>query len=217
MTTDQDTRKFADGFYHLYSPIEPEPVLVQHYFSTDAGKYVFGFNTHDGGGMLPVDDLTKETVVKPVHVSERIKLTNLDISQKYRDFDYYLMKKDFTAALAFWLVNQSPYDSPDITKAVEAFGKFVDVFIFGEDNPHLPKKFTYEELRTKVSEDAFVTIPEIEIFNHSKIDDGAEFVFVTRFSQPDPDYDFIDLGALARNVFYTILRNYILDSTIGSD
>lgn len=139
------------------------------------------------------------------------RLTNLDISTHYRDKDFYLMKSDFLGALARWLVTQSPYNSPDITKALEAFNKHIDTVIMPKDN-HLPHLFTYDSLSKFINSDVFESIPEIEIFNHSKIDTNASFVFTNRFSNIKPDYDFIDLGALARNVFYMLMREYITQS-----
>ena len=62
--------EYADGFYYLYTPVEPEPVLVRHYYSSDMQCNVFGFNVHDGGGILPVWDLTDETTVVPVTINE---------------------------------------------------------------------------------------------------------------------------------------------------
>ena len=63
-------REFQPGFYHLTSPDEILPVLVQGYFCSDLkGKFVFGFNTHDGGGLLPLHDLTEKTEVTLVEIN----------------------------------------------------------------------------------------------------------------------------------------------------
>ena len=136
------------------------------------------------------------------------KLTNLDISTHYRDREYWLMKSDFMAAFAYWVVSQSPYNAPDISPALKAFEKYIDVFVIKKGR-HLPHKFNYETLGALLGDDVFETIPDIEVLNHPKIDTGAEILFVSRYSSPKPDYDFIDLGALSRNVFYMILRENI--------
>lgn len=133
------------------------------------------------------------------------KLTNLDISIHYRDKEYWLTRSYFMGAFAYWVVVQSPYDTPDIKDALEAFSLYVGKRI-GKD---MPKKFTYETLLEFINEDVFEGIPEIGKLNHPKIDTGAKYVFVSRDSKPHPDYDFIDTGALARNVFYMILRESI--------
>ncbi len=66
--------EYADGFYFLYTPIEPSPVLVRHYFCSDVDAHVFGFNIHDGGGLVLVSDLTEETTVVPVAIVEKGKI-----------------------------------------------------------------------------------------------------------------------------------------------
>ncbi len=139
------------------------------------------------------------------------KLSNLDISTHHRGREYYFMKSDFMAAFAYWVVAQSPYTTPDILPALKAWGKHIDVFLIPQGR-HLPHKFTYDFLNRNISETVFETIPEIEILNHPKIDTGAEIMFVDRYSTPKPDYDFIDLGALARNIFYMLLRQSITEA-----
>lgn len=61
-----------DGMYNLYTPGEKEPVLVHGYHCTDQnGEFVFGFNVHDGGGIVSSYDLNIKTVVVPVDIIER--------------------------------------------------------------------------------------------------------------------------------------------------
>ena len=72
----------------------------------------------------------------------------------------------------------------------------------------MPVEFTYEKLNSLITEDVFESIPEIEELNHRK--NGRDGMgFSSRFDTPEPDDDFIDLGALARNVFYMIMRESI--------
>lgn len=60
-----------EGFYYLKSSDEPEPTLVYGYKCTDeGGAFGFGFNTHDGGGFLPLSDLIATTKVVPVEINE---------------------------------------------------------------------------------------------------------------------------------------------------
>ena len=60
-----------EGFYHLYSKHEIDPVLVHGYNCTDeGGDFVFGFNTHDGAGLVKLSDLTEDTKIVPVRVQE---------------------------------------------------------------------------------------------------------------------------------------------------
>lgn len=63
--------KYEEGFYHLYSPGEKEPVLVYGYNCSDCnGVFVFGFNTYDGGHLVTQDDLMDSTVVVPVKIED---------------------------------------------------------------------------------------------------------------------------------------------------
>lgn len=53
-----------EGFYYLVSDAEPDPVLVHGYRCTDMdGAFVFGFNTYDGGVLLPLSDLSEDVVI----------------------------------------------------------------------------------------------------------------------------------------------------------
>ena len=131
------------------------------------------------------------------------KLTNFDISTHYREREYWFMRSSVLASFAYWVVYQSPYDTPDITSALNAFG----VYVAGEIEDGEVKRFTYDELREFINEDVFESIPEIEKLNHPKIDTGVRFNICTRYEKPKADYDFIDLDALARNVTFMLFRN----------
>ena len=135
------------------------------------------------------------------------KLTNRDISEQYRNTEFYLMKSELLGTLASWIIQQSPYDTPDITKAIKAYDKFLRVK-FNTDEKVIV--FTYNELSKYISEDVFESIPEIEVFNHSKKDAGEGFIASSsRFHKTKADYDYVDLGALSRNVFYDVCRSHI--------
>lgn len=131
------------------------------------------------------------------------KLTNLDIHNDYQHVEMWLMRKDFTGQFARWVVEQSPYEVPDIGPALLAYANYVSLVFGGESC----KMFTYDELAAIVHADEFEKIPEILALNVSKISSGPGYV--DRFTVPHPDYDFIDLGALSRNVFYSMVRSYI--------
>ena len=142
-----------------------------------------------------------------IKTNERFdNLTNFDISTHYKDEEFYFMRSDFLSAFAYWIITQSPYDTPNITSALEAFGKYVARRV----KRKMPEKFTYTELNNFICEDVFETIPEIEELNHPKVSSGAEYE--NRYNIPHPDFDFIDLGALARNVFFMLLREKITQS-----
>jgi len=132
-------------------------------------------------------------------------LTNLDISQQYRDEEFYFMRSSFTGAFAYWVVRQSPFETPDIRFALVAFSNYVNKRV----EANIPEKFTYDELSDFINVDIFESIPEIEKLNHPLISSGAEYE--NRIYTPKPEFDFIDLYALARNVFFMLLRETIMD------
>ena len=134
------------------------------------------------------------------------KLTNLDISQQYNVETFYMMKSELLGTLACWLVQQSPYDAPDITEALEGYNKFLSIK-FNKEDTVIP--FSYKELSDYISDDVFESIPEIEKFNNPKIDNGQQFATCSRVHKTKADYDFVDLGALSRNMFYHICRSHI--------
>jgi hypothetical protein len=74
----------------------------------------------------------------------------------------------------------------------------------------MPKKFTYTELRELINEKVFESIPEIEKLNHPKIDRGQQISFCGRNFKSKADYDFIDLSALARNIFFMLIKEKII-------
>lgn len=128
-------------------------------------------------------------------------LTNLDISTHYRDREYWFMKSSFMGAFAYWATSQSPYDAPDITEPTKAFSDYIDSKYPRLDE--IPEQFTYDQLSELISDEVFESIPAIEALNHKKIEGDAS---------KGPDHDFIDLGALSRNIFYMILRESITHS-----
>ena len=46
------------GYYFLSHPEEPEETLVFFYKNPDTQEDGFGFNAKDGGGFLPLNDLS---------------------------------------------------------------------------------------------------------------------------------------------------------------
>ena len=75
-------------------------------------------------------------------------LTNLDISNGYRDIKYTFVKCTILGKFAEWVVRQSPYDTPDITNALKAFDGYLNENVFTEDGPYGDvKTFTYDELQ----------------------------------------------------------------------
>ncbi len=93
------------------------------------------------------------------------------------------------ASFAYWVVAQNPNKYLiDIRLPLQAFERHMAPAFKGLLLE--PAKFKYQELRDMINEKEFGKIPEILALNEMKP-------------------DFIDLGALARNVFYMILREHI--------
>lgn len=96
--------------------------------------------------------------------------------------------------LASWAVQQSPYPVPEnIELALQSF--FV-IWPHSEDYTEF-RDMTALELTIK---DTIVKVPEIMAWNERRNGNSNPWQFVSRYSQPDPDNDFIDLDALARNI-----------------
>jgi hypothetical protein len=101
--------------------------------------------------------------------------------------------------LANWAVQQSPYNVPD--NLAEAINGFIEAWPHDEQlGEELPMKSwaSYQALREALDQ-ILPTIPAIAAWNERK--NGREGNgFSSRFEQPEPDDDFIDLGALANNI-----------------
>ena len=122
---------------------------------------------------------------------ENYKLTNQDISANFGDIKMHLMLNDFRGAMAYWLASQQINTSIKIgiDKPLNAFTKYMQQKYFKTESSVI--EFTCEQLKNLVSEDVFIAIPELMELNEIE------------------GKDFYDLGALSRNVFYTILREQI--------
>lgn len=98
-------------------------------------------------------------------------------------------------ALACWAVKQSPYDVPD--NLGHALLEFESAFLSDDYF-----ETSCEDLRGRVYS-TFEKCPTIEMWNEAK-DGSSGIVFCSRYGQPAPDHDFIDLDALARNVAHLV-------------
>lgn len=121
-------------------------------------------------------------------MEKTFSLTNKEISEKHSDAIFYLMLSDFRGAMAYWLIKQEPKIDLDIKRPLDAFTKYLRQKYFVEQDDVV--KFTYDQLENLITEDLFIAIPELMELN-------------------EMEPDFYDLGALARNVFYTICREQI--------
>lgn len=115
-------------------------------------------------------------------------LHNIDISANYKDHVFYLMLSDFKGAMAYWLVAQNTKCHFNINIPVKAFTEYLEFVYFAKKDKVIT--LTYEGLENAISENVLLAIPEIRALNL-------------------PEKHFLDIAALARNVFYMICRNSI--------
>jgi hypothetical protein len=110
------------------------------------------------------------------------------------DTNFYTSRGDVLGELAAWAVRQSPYTLPaHLEDALREFDLAFDSEEFFDTN--------CEELNKRIR-DAFDKCPRVLGWNNAKVGEGT--VFCSRYDTPQPDYDFIDLDALARNMAHSI-------------
>lgn len=132
-----------------------------------------------------VTDLTPKTIKD----KSQFKLTNADISANYLNEKFHLMINDFKGAFVCWATRQNPNEPYGvIADATQAYTKFLQQRYFKTKDTVV--EMGCDLIKKLTDEDLFVAIPEILALNEMKP-------------------DFIDLGALSRNVFYHILREQI--------
>ena len=115
----------------------------------------------------------------------KFELTNNDIKRHFKDIELHLMLDDFVSAFSYWIVFQNPNSYLGVEKAIKAYENYLLKNLFKTKNS--VEKLNFETIKSFVSSKIFESIPEIFEFNQS-------------------EPDFIDLGALERNIFYMILR-----------
>jgi hypothetical protein len=129
-------------------------------------------------------------------------LTGFDPARKLPPL--YVFPSQVAGALAMWAIRQSPFDCPaNLQFVVQRFTQ-----LFPKDGDEtlrqlgMVKIADQDELYAAVMA-VFEQIPELLAWNTPK-SGGEGTRFVTRYSAPDPQNDFIDLYALANNVARTV-------------
>jgi hypothetical protein len=117
------------------------------------------------------------------------------------DLPFLTTCDELLGALAQWAIQQSPYLCPDnLQQALEEFDLA---------SPYDRTSFAGSIFETSCKglipfvRGLFEACPTILAWNNPKIGRHT-VVFVSRDSQPGPDYDFIDLDALARNIAHSV-------------
>lgn len=109
-------------------------------------------------------------------------------------------RNDVAGALAKWAVQQSPYIVPE--RLGEAVTEFVEQWPH-EDYARLSASALHAEIYAIIER-----CPLVKAWNEPKlkgaINPDYDCAFVSRYDSIKPDYDFIDLHALTRNVAHEI-------------
>lgn len=111
---------------------------------------------------------------------------------------YFLNIKEVMGTVAMWAIRQSPYHCPEnleivmecISNSIEPEKFIFDTFF--EIHPDYLYNWINKTLKS---------IPEVISWNHSK-----KKRTLADLESKDPDFDFIDLDALVRNVYLTLKR-----------
>jgi len=110
----------------------------------------------------------------------------------------WVFKKDLLGSLAKWAIKQSPYLYPqNLITVLDKFADHIEPYFTKENSTVGMRKFKVLELEDFI-EANLKTIPEYLDWNE-RINGRDGVGVVTRF-----DDDFIDLGALVRNVAHDI-------------
>ena len=119
---------------------------------------------------------------------------------------FFIPIKTVTACFAKWAVKQSPYRVPDnLERAVGKFHEFIEQE-FAEyiclQNEWIDGKISRKTWDSTIS--SIILNPnflEVAAWNERKNGNKSQFNFICVYNpKPDPDNDFIDLHALARNI-----------------
>lgn len=106
--------------------------------------------------------------------------------------------------MAMWVCRQSPYQSLGGVEVINAVLHEKAATEWTEGVPSLlMRRFeSWRDLENWLHS-ALDGHEQMTAWNTPKIDTGAPFMFTSRYDTPTPEYDFIDLDALLRNVART--------------
>lgn len=140
-----------EGFYFLKTKAE-KPVLVHGYFCTDLkGKFVFGFNTHDGGNLVTLDDLREESEIIPAVIYE---FKDKDKPKKFElKTEREITGEDVFTILEL-LLAESENMNPKKNETIADFSKRKDeirelISAFSEGSTHMIETQLYFKVKVK--------------------------------------------------------------------
>lgn len=134
---------------------------------------------------------------------------------------------DIMGATAKWIVRQSPYVCPDnlpqvLADVYEKFKHSIDWGVRIEESGFYHKEMSSEELKTAIENvlcpyNPSSQIPSLMSLNEPKKQRQPSAGTLGEGEKYDPDTDFIDLHALARNVYHTVLKEDEYEKLSGRD
>ena len=144
---------------------------------------------------------TEKTITYPIWRDQREHLFSVD---------------DIVGALAMWAIRQSPYPVPTkLEEACLALHRVLEAE-WSKREPELGFiRLCGNEIESLLLE-CFKRCPDIEAWNEPRSRHTEKFVTRSRFHQPAPDDDFIDLDALARNVSHTLVAQRLIEEDQSS-
>jgi len=116
--------------------------------------------------------------------------------------------------IAMWATRQSPYLSPDgLTETLKTFKSNALLHGYERFGECVWLPCTQKELDHVLKCD-LLTIPQVMAWNERKNGNQAPYGFCSRYDQPHPDNDFIDLDALTRNIIRSCIQEVQADWSI---
>ena len=120
--------------------------------------------------------------------------------------EFFINLSDVCNVFLRWAVQQSPYEWPDnLQTAFFKLKAYLSNHFMCKFGDLVCDWFVQREL-DELLQTAFCAIPEIYAWNSPKAGGNPSFVAHSRYWKVDPDYDIVDLGALAGNITCTVLN-----------
>lgn len=116
----------------------------------------------------------------------------------------YVFESQLLATIAYWATSQSPYNAPEgLVEVLECTKEKIRMMRSIPSMSHLfpmPEAVTAERVDLQwLLNYSLGACPQFAAWNRSKKGNHT-IQFVSAFSRPDRDYDFIDLDALMHNI-----------------
>lgn len=132
---------------------------------------------------------------------------------KEKESSRWLFLNSIAGYIAMWAVRQSPYHNPDGLNDVISQFNIAATCRFDKAGK---AQMTRQEVKSLLKEFLW-PIPQFQKWNERKNGNQAPYGFCSRYDQPSPDNDFIDLDALTGNVVRELFRELDRDFDFDQD